>query len=67
MPYAFDELEDLLEHVERHNQMSPSAFLVHLGDILGDDEDCTEPSYQQVAEALLGLAVPAFVIPGDNE
>jgi hypothetical protein len=67
VPYDLDELEDLQEHIENHNRMSPSEFLVHLGDILESDGECNERSYQQVADALLGLTVPAFVVPGDNE
>jgi hypothetical protein len=67
VPYDLDEIEDLEQHIRDHNRMSPSEFLVHLGDILESDEECTEPSYQLVADALQGLVVPAFVILGDNE
>jgi hypothetical protein len=67
VPYTPTELEDLREHIDDHNRLSPSEFLVHLGDILGSGQACNELCYQQVADALRGLTVPAFVVPGDNE
>jgi hypothetical protein len=48
-----------------HNRYSPSAFLVHTGDMLKGA--CTENKYAEVANLLKLLAVPAYIIPGDNE
>ena len=48
-----------------HNRYSPSAFLVHTGDMLKGA--CTESKYTDVANLLKMLAVPAYIIPGDNE
>jgi hypothetical protein len=67
VPYAESELAVLAQHVTNHDRYSPADFLVHLGDIVGSSGPCVEPAYQDVANALLGLAVPAFIIPGDNE
>lgn len=67
VPYTTSELAVLDQHVTNHNRYSPSDYLVHLGDIKGSSSACVESVYQDVANVLLGLAVPAFVIPGDNE
>jgi chitodextrinase len=59
--------EDLFqEYVDDHNLMSPADFFVHVGDIMSQGS-CPEPSYALVSDIMSQLAVPAFVIPGDNE
>ena len=65
VPYGVSELPDLQQHVADHNLYSPSRFLVHLGDMLFGE--CLEARYAEVHDALLQLAVPAFIVPGDNE
>jgi hypothetical protein len=67
VPYDADEISEFAEHVENHNRYSPSAFLIHLGDILSGSESCQEARYQTVAEILKTSEVPAFIVPGDNE
>jgi PKD repeat protein len=67
VPYSSSEVNDLADHVDDHNLYSPSYFLVHLGDILAGSEECVESRYEDVAAILQMLAVPAFIIPGDNE
>ena len=67
VPYVESELAVLAQHVTNHNRYSPSDFFVHLGDIVGSSGPCVESAYQDVANVLLDLAVPAFIIPGDNE
>jgi PKD repeat protein len=67
VPYGPDEIPELQQHVADHNRYSPSAFLVHLGDILSGSEACEEVRYQTVADILKASAVPAFIVPGDNE
>lgn len=67
VPYSDSELNDLEEHVADHNLFSPSYFLVHIGDIFGGSEECVESRYEDVAGVLQMLAVPAFILPGDNE
>jgi hypothetical protein len=67
VPYGDDEIAELEQHVADHNRYSPSAFLVHLGDILSSSEACQEIRYQTVADVLKGSEVPVFIVPGDNE
>jgi hypothetical protein len=67
VPYEESELAVLAQHVTNHDRYSPADFFVHLGDIVGSSGPCVESAYQDVANVLLDLAVPAFIIPGDNE
>src|SRR5262245_49778899 len=67
VPYSTSEIADVQEHVDNFNLYSPSIFLIHLGDIQSGSETCQEARYQTVANILKGLAVPAFIVPGDNE
>ncbi len=67
VPYQESELTDLETHVANHNLYSPSAFLVHLGDIKSASETCQEIRYQTVADILRTSEVPVFILPGDNE
>jgi len=53
------------QYMMEHNRYSPSAFLVHTGDMLKGA--CTEGKYAEIANLLKTLAVPAYIIPGDNE
>jgi hypothetical protein len=67
VPYDQSELDDLETHVANHNLYSPSAFLVHVGDIKSSSETCQETRYQTVADILTTSEVPVFILPGDNE
>jgi uncharacterized repeat protein (TIGR02543 family) len=67
VPYAESELTKLQQHVANHNLYSPSEFLAHVGDIFGESEACFEARYAAVAGILTGLAVPVYLVPGDNE
>jgi hypothetical protein len=67
VPYSESELSVLETHIANHNKYSPSAFLVHVGDIKSGSETCQEVRYQDVADVLKGSAVPVFILPGDNE
>jgi hypothetical protein len=66
-PYDDAEAVQIQENLEDHNRFSPSEFLIHVGDILGPTELCVESNYVRLADVLRTLAVPAFVVPGDNE
>ena len=67
VPYSSGEVKTLKKQIENHNKYSPAAFLVHVGDILSGGAPCNESVYSQVAGILKGLAVPAYIVPGDNE
>ncbi|UCE01799.1 MAG: tandem-95 repeat protein [Candidatus Latescibacterota bacterium] len=66
-PYGAAEIPAFQEQLDAHNLYSPSDFLVHVGDIKSGSEPCVEDHYETVAAMLQGLAVPAFIVPGDNE
>ena len=66
-PYGSSELADLERHMNDHNRFSPADFFVHVGDINAGSESCQQQRYEDVAALLKTLAVPAFIIPGDNE
>jgi hypothetical protein len=67
VPYSNAEEADLEQHVDDHNLYSSSEFLVHLGDIKGGNTNCVESYYTDAADILAEMAVPTFVVPGDNE
>jgi ribosomal protein L35AE/L33A len=66
-PYGRDELAILQRHVDEHNLYSPSDFFVHVGDIFSQSEGCQEQYYDDAANLLKQLEVPAFIVIGDNE
>jgi hypothetical protein len=65
-PYE-DEVAEFQQHLDDHNLYSHAEFFVHVGDIFSGSEACSEFRYQRMADQLRTLAVPAFVVPGDNE
>jgi len=67
VPYRESEIPVLEEHIANLNLYSPSAFLVHVGDILSGSETCKETRYQTVSDILKTSEIPVFVLPGDNE
>lgn len=67
VPYDDSELPVLQQHCLDHNLYSPGEFMVHVGDIFSGGTPCEEFRYQQVADVLEMLSVPAFMCPGDNE
>ncbi len=67
VPYDDSELPVLQQHCVDHNLYSPGEFMVHVGDIFSGGTPCEEFRYQQVADVLKVLSVPAFMLPGDNE
>ena len=67
IPYGSSEIQVFEDHVADHNVFSPSDFLVHVGDIKSGSSSCVESHYVTAAEILRGLAVPAYIVPGDNE
>ena len=68
IPYDSSEVLVLQQHIAEHNKYSPSEFIFHLGDIRGGTTNlCAEADYSSVANILKALAVPCFIVPGDNE
>ena len=67
VPYSPSEEPDLEQHIVDHNLYSSSEFFVHLGDLKEDELVCPESQYITAANILGALAVPTFVVPGDNE
>jgi hypothetical protein len=65
MPDWDYELTTFQQYMVDHNRHSSSAFLIHTGDIFR--AGCSESKYADVANTLKMLAVPAYIIPGDNE
>jgi len=66
-PYSESEIDEVAEHFDDHNLYSNSEFLVHVGDIKAQGDACSEHHYTTMADVLRMLAVPAFIVPGDNE
>jgi chitodextrinase len=66
IPYTASAVDLFQGYVDDHNLMSPADFFVHVGDILSGST-CPETSYAVVSDIMSQLAVPSFIIPGDNE
>jgi hypothetical protein len=67
VPYGSSEASKLKQQMANHNKYSPSAFLVHVGDIVSGGSSCNESVYSQVSDIMKELMVPAYIVPGDNE
>ena len=67
VPYDPSEIPIFEQQIIDQNLYSPSEFFVHLGDIKNQSDPCDESFYSDMAGWLLELAVPVFIVPGDNE
>jgi len=67
VPRAEEEKVILQQQIKKHNQLSSSQFMVHVGDIKAGSTPCDEQVYKETAGFLKQLKVPTFIIPGDNE
>ncbi len=67
VPYGSSEISVFQQQMLDHNKYSPSAFLVHVGDILSGGAACNESVYSTVSGIMKNLAVPAYIAAGDNE
>jgi hypothetical protein len=66
-PYsAADELL-LQAQIATHNASSAARFMVHVGDLKTGSSGCFESVYADVSGWLAALAVPTFVLLGDND
>ncbi len=66
IPYSASEATTFQQQIANHNKYSPSAFLVHVGDIASSGQ-CSESNYSAVANMMKGLSVPTYIVLGDNE
>jgi hypothetical protein len=66
IPYGTSEVAVYQKQIDDHNKYSPSAFFVHVGDIATGGQ-CSPSNYEMVANMMKGLAVPAYIVLGDNE
>jgi hypothetical protein len=67
VPYGLSEVSTFQQQIADHNLYSPSEFFVHKGDIKDGSDPCNESFYSNFAADLMELAVPVFIVPGDNE
>lgn len=67
VPYTAADDPTLQAQIVAHNLLSPSSFMVHVGDIKSGSTPCDQAVYLKVAGFLHALTVPTFIIPGDNE
>ncbi len=67
VPYGSSEIPVFQQQIRDHNLYSPSRFLIHIGDFKSGSSSCGESVYQDVANMLKELAVPVYIVPGDNE
>jgi hypothetical protein len=66
LPYSDAELvslRDLLETAKRRR----APFVLHIGDIKGGSQPCTDARIQRVAELFREQPAPVLYTPGDNE
>jgi hypothetical protein len=66
-PYGSSEMAVLQRHMNEHNLYSPSDFYVHVGDFFDQNSSCPAQGYLDAANLLKTLAVPVFVVIGDND
>ncbi len=66
-PYNPSQVQWLEDSVALENYHAQGEFLVHLGDVLAGGSQATVEYHERVAGILKGCAVPAFIVPGDNE
>ena len=67
IPYGSGEFAVFDQQIANHNKYSPSAFLIHVGDIISGSDPCDELTYSKVATSMKALAVPGYIVLGDNE
>ena len=66
LPYAGGEV-DGLRQLLADAAAERSTFIVHVGDIKGGSQPCTDARIRSVADLFRALPVPVLYTPGDNE
>jgi len=67
IPYGTSEISVFNQQIANHNKYSPSQFFIHVGDIISGSDPCDEAKYSTVANSMKALAVPGYIVLGDNE
>ncbi|MEQ8218658.1 MAG: metallophosphoesterase [Arenibacter sp.] len=67
VPYNGEQRAGLIKLIAKHNSISNSEFVVHVGDIRPGSAACDEYDYQDIDNILRKFQVPTFVVLGDNE
>lgn len=67
VPYGNTQREGLLTMIKKHNSITSSEFVVHVGDIKPGVDPCEENIYLDVSSILKTFKVPTFMLLGDNE
>jgi hypothetical protein len=66
LPYSDGELVQLQQLLETAATRQP-PFVLHIGDVKGGSQPCTDARLQQVAQLFREQPVPVLYTPGDNE
>jgi len=67
VPYNGEQRLELIKLITKHNAISNSEFVVHVGDIKPGTVDCQEYFYQDMDNILKKFMAPTFVVLWDNE
>ncbi len=66
VPYSASELRVLKTFLAEEVKKEP-PFVIHVGDIKGGSEPCTDARLREIAELFRAQPVPVVYTPGDNE
>ncbi|MCK0190418.1 metallophosphoesterase [Arenibacter sp. F20364] len=67
VPYNNEQRDGLINIISRHNDIDPSEFVIHVGDIKPGAAECDETVYEDVSGILKTFEAPTFIVLGDNE
>lgn len=67
VPYGNTQREGLISMIAKHNTLTSSEFVVHVGDIKPGIDPCDENVYEDVSSILKTFKAPTFIVLGDNE
>ena len=67
VPYNNSQRDGLIAMIAKHNMITSSEFVVHVGDIKPGADPCAESVYEDVSTILKTFKAPTFIILGDNE
>lgn len=67
VPYGDTQRDGLINMISKHNTLTNSEFIVHVGDIKRGADPCNEAVYADVSGLLKSFKAPTFMLLGDNE